>query len=55
MVTVNFLHLVAVCAVAMLLCGFIGYGSGLKVGYLRGWLDCFNRITHPSAADKKAE
>jgi hypothetical protein len=42
-VSVNLFHVMAVSAVAMILCGFIGYASGLKDGYLRGQLDAWNR------------
>ena len=36
MVTVNLLQVIAVSVAAIIIAGFIGYVSGLKVGYLRG-------------------
>lgn len=36
MVTINLWHLIAICAVATLANGLVGYAAGLKIGYMRG-------------------
>ena len=42
MVTVNLWALIAVAAVAMIACGFIGIGFGVQLGYYKGYLAAMN-------------